>query len=115
MEDIITRTRIDRTWTRNPMESIIFPKPSNKDRRPERPGLHSHKCGSTSHLAKTCSKKTKINAAQIIEEVQCAEEKEKSHQYDEISDYTPEKAYPMENITAFFEVIGLHTCLPQYS
>ncbi|MBW0566754.1 hypothetical protein O181_106469 [Austropuccinia psidii MF-1] len=60
MEDIITRTRIGKTWTRIPMESKIVSKPSREDKRPERYVLKSHKCGSTSHLANTCTKKTKI-------------------------------------------------------
>ncbi|MBW0506048.1 hypothetical protein O181_045763 [Austropuccinia psidii MF-1] len=44
MEDIINRTIIGKTWTRVP----------------------SHKCGSTSHLANTFTKKTNINEAQVI-------------------------------------------------
>ncbi|MBW0481354.1 hypothetical protein O181_021069 [Austropuccinia psidii MF-1] len=72
MEDIITRTRIGKTWTRNLMESKIVPKTSKEDRIPERPVLKLHKLGSTSHLANTCTKKTKISEVQVIEEVQCA-------------------------------------------
>ncbi|MBW0504212.1 hypothetical protein O181_043927 [Austropuccinia psidii MF-1] len=68
MEDIITRTRIGKNWTRNPMESKIAPKISREDKRPEIPVLKCHKCGSTSHLAKACTKKNKINEVQLIEE-----------------------------------------------
>ncbi|MBW0556159.1 hypothetical protein O181_095874 [Austropuccinia psidii MF-1] len=63
MEDIITRTRIGKTWTKIPMESKMVPRISRKDRKPERPVLKCHKCGRTSHLANTCTKKTKINEA----------------------------------------------------
>ncbi|MBW0492388.1 hypothetical protein O181_032103 [Austropuccinia psidii MF-1] len=46
MEDIITRTRIGKTWTRNTMESKMIPKISKEDKRPEKPVLKIHKCGS---------------------------------------------------------------------
>ncbi|MBW0535756.1 hypothetical protein O181_075471 [Austropuccinia psidii MF-1] len=78
MEDIITRTRIGKTWTRIPMESKMVSKTSREGKRPERPVLKFHKCGSTSNLANTCTKKKKINEAQVIEEAQCTEEKEES-------------------------------------
>ncbi|MBW0500933.1 hypothetical protein O181_040648 [Austropuccinia psidii MF-1] len=78
MEDIITRTRIGKTWTRVPMKSKMVSKTSRENKKPEIPVLKCHKCGSTSHLANTCAKKTKINEAQVIEEVQCTEEKEES-------------------------------------
>ncbi|MBW0566305.1 hypothetical protein O181_106020 [Austropuccinia psidii MF-1] len=61
MEDIITRTRIGKTWTKNPMDSKTVPKISREDRRPEKLVLKCHKCGITSNLANTCTKKTKIN------------------------------------------------------
>ncbi|MBW0573730.1 hypothetical protein O181_113445 [Austropuccinia psidii MF-1] len=110
MEDIITRTRIGRTGTKIPIESKIVSKIPREDRRPEKPILKCHQCGSTSNLANTCTKKTKINEVQVIEEVHCTEEKEKSDQDSEISE-----DYPIENITAFFEVTNVHTHLPQYS
>ncbi|MBW0583246.1 hypothetical protein O181_122961 [Austropuccinia psidii MF-1] len=71
MEDIITRTKIGKTWTRIPMESKMVPKIIRVDKRPERPVLKFHKCGSTSHLANTCTKKTKINEFQLIEGIHC--------------------------------------------
>ncbi|MBW0559368.1 hypothetical protein O181_099083 [Austropuccinia psidii MF-1] len=69
IQDIITRTRIGKTWAKIPMESKMVPKISREDKRPERPFLKYHKCGSTSHLANTCTKKTKINEVQVIEEI----------------------------------------------
>ncbi|MBW0527310.1 hypothetical protein O181_067025 [Austropuccinia psidii MF-1] len=71
-------------------------KTSREDKRPEIPVLKCHKCGSTSNLANTCTKKTKINEAQVIEEVQLED-------------------YPIENIEYFFEVTEVHTHLPHYS
>ncbi|MBW0576187.1 hypothetical protein O181_115902, partial [Austropuccinia psidii MF-1] len=86
-----------------------------EDRRPEKPVLKCHKCGSTSHFASTCTKKTKINEVQVIEEVHCTEEKEESGQDSTISEDTPVEDYPIQKITAFFEVTEVHTHLPQYS
>ncbi|MBW0516951.1 hypothetical protein O181_056666 [Austropuccinia psidii MF-1] len=115
MEDIITRTRIGKTWIRVPMESKMVTKTSREDKRPERPALKCHKCGRTSHLANTCTKKTKINEVQVIEEVQCTEEKEESDLDSAVSEDTPVEDYPIEKITALFEVTEIHTHLPQYS
>ncbi|MBW0532406.1 hypothetical protein O181_072121 [Austropuccinia psidii MF-1] len=97
------------------MESKIIPKISREDRRPEKHVLKCHKFGSTSHLAKTCTKKAKMNEVQIIEEAQCTEEKEESNLDTEVSEDTPVENYPIENITDFFEVTEVHTHLPQYS
>ncbi|MBW0572603.1 hypothetical protein O181_112318 [Austropuccinia psidii MF-1] len=113
MEDIITRTIIGRTWTRNPMESKIISKTSMVDRRPEKPVLKWYKCGSTSHLADNFTKKTKINKVQLIEEIQCS--KEESDQDSAISEETPAENYTIENITDFIQVTEFHTQLPQYS
>ncbi|MBW0563194.1 hypothetical protein O181_102909 [Austropuccinia psidii MF-1] len=66
MEYIITRTRIGKTWTKIPMKSKMVPKISREDRKPEIPVLKCNKCGSSSHLANTCTKKTKINEVQVI-------------------------------------------------
>ncbi|MBW0502096.1 hypothetical protein O181_041811 [Austropuccinia psidii MF-1] len=95
MEDITSRTRISKNWTRNPMESKMIPKISREDKRPERPVLKCHKCGRTSHLANTCTKKDKINEVQVIEEVQCDEEKEESDQDSAVSEDTPIEDHPI--------------------
>ncbi|MBW0568329.1 hypothetical protein O181_108044 [Austropuccinia psidii MF-1] len=98
MEDIITRTRIGKTWTRVPIKSKIVSKTSIEDKRPERPVLKCHKCGSNSHLENTCTKKAKINEVQVIEEAQCTEEKEESDLYYEVSQDTPVEDYPIETL-----------------
>ncbi|MBW0516369.1 hypothetical protein O181_056084 [Austropuccinia psidii MF-1] len=67
MKYILTRTRIGKNWTRVPMESKMVSKTSREDKRPLRPFFKCHKFGRTSHLANTCTKKTKINEAQVIE------------------------------------------------
>ncbi|MBW0590356.1 hypothetical protein O181_130071 [Austropuccinia psidii MF-1] len=93
----------------------MVPKISREDRRPERPVLKFHKFLSTSNLANTCTKKTKINEAQVIEEAQYTEEKEEYYLDSEVSEDTPVEDYTIESITAFFEVTKDHTHLPQYS
>ncbi|MBW0519549.1 hypothetical protein O181_059264 [Austropuccinia psidii MF-1] len=97
------------------MESKMVSKTSIEYKMPERPVLKCHKCGSTSNLANTCTKNTKINEVQFIEEVQCTEEKEESDLDSAVSEDTPVEDYPIEKITAFFEVTEVHTHLPQYS
>ncbi|MBW0479229.1 hypothetical protein O181_018944 [Austropuccinia psidii MF-1] len=96
MEDILNRKRTGKTWTRVPMESKMVSKPSREDKRP-------------------CTKKTIINEAQVIDKAQCTKEKEESDLDSTVSEDTPVDEYPIENITAFFEVTEVHTHLPQYS
>ncbi|MBW0537109.1 hypothetical protein O181_076824 [Austropuccinia psidii MF-1] len=115
MENIITRTRIGKTWTKIPIESKMVPKISRENRRPDKPVLKCNKCGRTSHLANTCTKKTKINEFKVIEEIQCTEKKEESDLDCEVSEDTPVEDYSIEKITSFFEVTDIHTHLPQYS
>ncbi|MBW0545687.1 hypothetical protein O181_085402 [Austropuccinia psidii MF-1] len=115
MEDISTRTRIGKTWTKLPMEAKMVSKIPREEGRAERPVLKCHKGGRTSNLANTCTKKAKINEAQVIEGIQCIEEKEESDQDSGFSEDTPVEDYPIENITDFFEVTEVHTLLPQYS
>ncbi|MBW0547282.1 hypothetical protein O181_086997 [Austropuccinia psidii MF-1] len=87
---------------------------SREDRRPEKPVLKCHKCGITSHLANTCTKKTKINKVQVIEEVQCTEEAEESDLDSAVSEETS-RGLSHWKMTAFFEVTEVLTHLPHYS
>ncbi|MBW0553264.1 hypothetical protein O181_092979 [Austropuccinia psidii MF-1] len=109
MEDIITRTRVGKTWTKNPIESKMFPKSFRDEERPEKPVLKCHKCGSILHLANTCTKKTEIN------EVQHTEGKQESDQDSAVSEEKPVEDDSIENITAFFDVKEVHTHLSKYS
>ncbi|MBW0469323.1 hypothetical protein O181_009038 [Austropuccinia psidii MF-1] len=93
----------------------MIPNISREDKRSKIPVLKCHKYGRTSHLANTCNKKAKINEVQVIEEVQCDEEKEESDQDSAVSEDTPIEDYPIENISSFFKVTEVHTHLPQYS
>ncbi|MBW0566050.1 hypothetical protein O181_105765 [Austropuccinia psidii MF-1] len=101
--------------TEDSINSKMVPRIFREDRKPERPVLKCHKCGSTSHLANTCTKKAKINEVQVIEEAWCTEEKEEADLDSAVSEETPVEDYPIESITAFFEVTEVHTHLPQYS
>ncbi|MBW0589426.1 hypothetical protein O181_129141 [Austropuccinia psidii MF-1] len=93
----------------------MVPNIPREDRGPSRPVLKCHKCGSGSHLANSCTKKAKINEVQVIEEVQCTEEKGESDLDLAVSEDTPVDNYPIKSITAFFEVTEVNTHLPQYS
>ncbi|MBW0523109.1 hypothetical protein O181_062824 [Austropuccinia psidii MF-1] len=59
MEDITTRMKIGRNCYKPPMNNKTSGKPHDKA------PLKCHKCGSTSHLANTCPKETRINEIEI--------------------------------------------------
>ncbi|MBW0534348.1 hypothetical protein O181_074063 [Austropuccinia psidii MF-1] len=62
MEDITTRTKIGRNWSKSPIENTTNGKPITRPNKPqERLPLKCHKCGSRFHLANTCPEKTRIN------------------------------------------------------
>ncbi|MBW0541102.1 hypothetical protein O181_080817 [Austropuccinia psidii MF-1] len=72
MEDIKTRTKIGRNWYKPPIKNKTSWKPISKPYKPhDKPPLKCHKCGSTSHLANTFQKKTRINEIEIdkVEEI----------------------------------------------
>ncbi|MBW0552045.1 hypothetical protein O181_091760 [Austropuccinia psidii MF-1] len=56
-----------------------------------------------------------MNSTEVIEEVQCSEEREESDQDSAIYESKSVEDYPIEKITAFFEVSEVHTHLPHYS
>ncbi|MBW0552496.1 hypothetical protein O181_092211 [Austropuccinia psidii MF-1] len=66
MEDITTRTKIGRNWCKSPIDNKTSGKQISKPNKPQdRLPLKFHKCGSTSQLAKTCPKKTRIIEIEI--------------------------------------------------
>ncbi|MBW0579797.1 hypothetical protein O181_119512 [Austropuccinia psidii MF-1] len=66
IEDITIRTKIGRNWYEPLMDNKTSGKTILKPDKPhcEAP-LKCHKCGSTSHLAHICPKKTRINELEI--------------------------------------------------
>ncbi|MBW0513785.1 hypothetical protein O181_053500 [Austropuccinia psidii MF-1] len=119
MEDITTRTTMGRNWYKPPIDNKTSGKPISKPNKPqERAPLKIHKCGSTSHLANTCPKKTIINEIQIEKEdytkvannVSLHESDSELSEEEELTD-----KLSIENINFSFEVTEVHTHLPQYS
>ncbi|MBW0498191.1 hypothetical protein O181_037906 [Austropuccinia psidii MF-1] len=119
MEDITTRTKTGRNWYKPSMDNRTSGKPIPKPNKPHcKAPFKCHKCGSTSHLANTCPKKTRINLIEIDKvEYTIGTNNVSLHN----SDYEPsqEEEIPdelsIENINVSFEVTEVHTHLPQYS
>ncbi|MBW0510975.1 hypothetical protein O181_050690 [Austropuccinia psidii MF-1] len=118
IEDITTRTQTGRIWYKPPMDNKTsgkqVPKPNKShDKAP----LKCHNCGITSHLANTCSKKTRINEIEI--EKDDTKEKKDVPVHESDSEPSEEEELPdelsIENINVSFEVTEVHTHLPQYS
>ncbi|MBW0563827.1 hypothetical protein O181_103542 [Austropuccinia psidii MF-1] len=100
------------------MDNKTSVKPIPKPNKPhEKANLKCHKCGSTSHLANTCPKKTRINAIEIEKD----DTKETKYVSVNKSDSEPSEEEELqddlkiENINVSFEVTEVHTQLPQYS
>ncbi|MBW0564156.1 hypothetical protein O181_103871 [Austropuccinia psidii MF-1] len=118
MEDITTRTTIGRNWYKSPIDNETSGKPISKPNEPQdRLLLKCHKCGSTSHLANTCPKKTRINDIEI--EKDDTKETNDVHVHESDSEPSEEEELPdelsIENINVSFEFTEVHTHLPQYS
>ncbi|MBW0551194.1 hypothetical protein O181_090909 [Austropuccinia psidii MF-1] len=115
MEDITTRTKIGRNWYKPQMDNKTSRKPIPKPNKPQdKASLKCHKCGSTSHLANTCPKKTRINEIEI--EQDDTKEKNDVPVHESDSEPSEEEKFPdelsVENINVSFEVTEVHTHLP---
>ncbi|MBW0589345.1 hypothetical protein O181_129060 [Austropuccinia psidii MF-1] len=118
MEDITTRAKIGRNWYKPPTDNKTSGKPIPKPNKPhDKAPLKFHKCLSTSHLANTCPKKTRINEIEIQKD-DTKETKDVSV-YESGSEPSEEEELPdelsLENISVSFEVTEVNTHLPQYS
>ncbi|MBW0525951.1 hypothetical protein O181_065666 [Austropuccinia psidii MF-1] len=118
MEDITTRTKIGRNWSKSPIDNKTSGKPISKQNKPQkRLPLKCHECGGTSHLANTCPKKTRINEIEI--EKDDTKETNDVHVHETDSEPSEEEELPdelsIENINVYLEVTEVHTHLPQYS
>ncbi|MBW0566237.1 hypothetical protein O181_105952 [Austropuccinia psidii MF-1] len=119
MEDITTRTKIGRNWYEPPIKNKTSGKPISKPNKPQdRVPLKCHQYGSTSHLANTCPKKTRINEIEIAKD---DDTKKENNVFLHESDSEPSEEegitdkLSIENINDAFEVTEVHTHLPQYS
>ncbi|MBW0510783.1 hypothetical protein O181_050498 [Austropuccinia psidii MF-1] len=118
MEDITTTTKIGRNWHKPPMDNKASGKPIPKLNKPhDKAPLKCDKCGSTSHLANNCPKKTRINGIEIekgytkeTNDVPVHESDSEPSEEEEIPD-----EFSVENINVSFEVTELHTHLTWYS
>ncbi|MBW0536525.1 hypothetical protein O181_076240 [Austropuccinia psidii MF-1] len=118
MDDITTRTKIGRNWYKLPMNKKTSEKQIPKPNKPhDKAPLKCHKCESTSHLANTCPKKTRINEIEIEKDDTKETNDVSTHEGD--SEASEEEELPddlsIENINVSFEVTEVHTQLPQYS
>ncbi|MBW0588081.1 hypothetical protein O181_127796 [Austropuccinia psidii MF-1] len=117
MEDITTSPKIGRNWSKSPIYNNTNGKPISKPDKPQ-DRLPCNKCGSTSHLANTCPKKTRLNEINVEKwedtkgpaDVSLHESDSEPSEEEEV----PE-ALIIENIIVSFEVPEVHTHLPQYS
>ncbi|MBW0589166.1 hypothetical protein O181_128881, partial [Austropuccinia psidii MF-1] len=119
MEDITTRKKFERNWYKPSMDNKTSGKPIPKPNKPhDKAPLKCHKCRSTSHLANTCTKKTRIKAIEI-EKVEDTKETNDVPVHESDSEPSEEEELPdelsIENIDVSFEVTEVHTHLPQYS
>ncbi|MBW0539620.1 hypothetical protein O181_079335 [Austropuccinia psidii MF-1] len=117
-ENITTREKTGRNWYKPPMDNTATGKPIPKPNKPhEEAPLKCHKCGSTSHLANNCPKKTRINVIEIEKDDTKETNDIPVHESD--SEPSEEEELPeelsIENINVSFEVREVHTHLPQYS
>ncbi|MBW0462028.1 hypothetical protein O181_001743 [Austropuccinia psidii MF-1] len=119
MEDITTRPKIGRNWYKTPIDNKNSGKPISKPKKPHyKAPLKFHKFGSTSHLANTCPKKTRINEIEIEKEddtkeandVSLHESDSKPSEEEELTD-----KLSIQKINVSFEVTEVPTHLPQYS
>ncbi|MBW0545717.1 hypothetical protein O181_085432 [Austropuccinia psidii MF-1] len=119
MEELTTRTRIGRNWYKPPIDNKKSGKPIPKPNKPHyKAPLKLHKCGSTSHLENTCTKKTRINEIEI-DKVEDTKETNNLSPHESISETSEEEEIPdelsIENINVSFEVTEVNSHLPQYS
>ncbi|MBW0531124.1 hypothetical protein O181_070839 [Austropuccinia psidii MF-1] len=118
MEDITTRPRIGRNWYKLPMDNKNSGKKIPKPKKPhDKAPLKCHKCGSTSHFAHNCPKKTRIY--EIEAEKDDTKETQDVSVHESDSEPFEEEELPdelsIENINVSFEATEVHTHLPWYS
>ncbi|MBW0500689.1 hypothetical protein O181_040404 [Austropuccinia psidii MF-1] len=126
LEDIVTRTKIGRTWkrldTKSPNKPFIKKDKPKEAFKPNTSNINEqrkcHKCGGIGHLANNCLKKEKIN--EIVEtEDHNDKEEESDFEKDTEESETSESDEiiiinaQINNIDLIFEVLDVNSNLPQ--
>ncbi|MBW0540547.1 hypothetical protein O181_080262 [Austropuccinia psidii MF-1] len=120
LEDIVTRTKLGRTWKKLDMKSTnkSFIK-KDKPREPLKPNTPNtneqtkcHKCGGIGHLAKNCLKKAKIN--EIVETEDHNDKEAESDSEKDMEESEGSESYEIniinaqiDNIYLIYEVIDV--------
>ncbi|MBW0515341.1 hypothetical protein O181_055056 [Austropuccinia psidii MF-1] len=125
LEDIVTRTKIGRTWKKLDIEAPnkLFIK-KDKPRETFKPNRSNsneqrkcHKCGGIGHLANNCLKKAKIN--EIVETEDHNDKEESDSEKDTEKSETSESdeiniiSSQINNIDLIYEVLDFNSNLPQ--
>ncbi|MBW0525170.1 hypothetical protein O181_064885 [Austropuccinia psidii MF-1] len=117
MEDITARKNIGRNWFKQPIDNKTSGKPISKLNKPnDKAPFKFHKCGSTSYLANTCPKKTRINEIEIEKEDETKKSNDASLHESDSEPCEEEELIDklsIENINVSFEVTEVHAHLPQ--
>ncbi|MBW0539347.1 hypothetical protein O181_079062 [Austropuccinia psidii MF-1] len=115
-DNITTRKKIGRNLYKPPMDNKTSGRPIQKPNKTyEKAPFKCHKCGSTSHFANTCPKKTRINDIEI-EKDDTKETKNVSVHESDSEPYEEEEIpdeLSIENINVSVEVTEIHSHLPQ--
>ncbi|MBW0551406.1 hypothetical protein O181_091121 [Austropuccinia psidii MF-1] len=126
LEDIVTRTKIGRTWkkldTKSPNKPFIK---RDKSKEAFKPNISNnneqrkcHKCGGIGHLANNCLKKAKINEIVETESHNDKEEESDSEKETEESETSESDEIniinaQINNIDIIYEVLDVNSNLPQ--
>ncbi|MBW0555065.1 hypothetical protein O181_094780, partial [Austropuccinia psidii MF-1] len=126
LEDIVTRTKIGRTWKKLDIKSPNKPfikkdkskesfKPNTSNNNEQR---KCHKCGGIGHLANNCLKKAKINEIVETENHNDKEEESDSEKETEESESSESDEIniinaQINNIDIIYEVLDVNSNLPQ--
>ncbi|MBW0512973.1 hypothetical protein O181_052688 [Austropuccinia psidii MF-1] len=126
LEDIVTRTKIGRTWKKADIKSPNKPFiKKDKPREPFKPNITNsneqrkcHKCGGIRHLANNCLKKAKISE---IVEIHDHNDKEEESDYEKETEESEASESDeiniinaqINNIDLIYEVLDVKSNLPQ--
>ncbi|MBW0535950.1 hypothetical protein O181_075665 [Austropuccinia psidii MF-1] len=126
LKDIVTRTKIGRTWKRldikSPNKPFIKKDKPKEAFKPNTSNINEqrkcHKCGGIGHLANNCLKKAKINEIVEMEDHNDKEEESDSEKDTEESETSESDEInitnaQINNIYLIYEVLDVNSNLPQ--